>query len=952
MKKLLCALLTLSFPTFLCAQIADALKGILPPTDIQTSISLNGTWRLHVVKGIDNQTNNDLMSPDYEDASWQQIPVPGNWEIYGFNKPRYTYPDSLTGYYRTSFSIPASWMGRHLFLRMDGVLRGYEVWVNGVSAGKWESAFNTCLFDITSIAKENNTLVLKVYSRHKGYEFDCFDDWAPMGIFRDVSLFCVPDCHLNDMTITTRDIKGSDAVMDLSFLASSFKHKRQRGLTIKGEIIDPRGATLQEFSSQVTTGDTVKKEVVVNHAELWTAETPHLYTLRYSLCDKHGVLQQFSQHFGIRKLTIEGNVIRLNGKPVKFRGVNYHSTDPYNGKVATESLTLKDMKMMKEANINYIRTSHYPHEPRFYELCDSLGFYVVNEVPFGKGDEHLTDATYQDILLTRARATVVRDKNHACVMIWSIGNENPFTKICDVTGKYVKQLDPSRPICYPMIGSYFDKLNFNLPASVDIFAPHYPSVKRIAEDAAATKRPILFTEYCHTLGQSLEDHDKMWETIEKNDCLAGGSVWEWVDQGMPFKAHRTDFFQWTDSVWTSDEGGFMMCGNQGTDGLLYADRTPLPNYYELQRNYAQSQVTDTCYTLTAGMQNIPVKVRNRYDFINLKDHVYFHWVLTVDKDTISSGLFSPECAPRSSTVENIPVNIPADFAKKLCLLHFNMTNKEGMTINQQTIKTNTNFNLEERYLNAKVGKGNAMDLIQGSPLLRAGRKTTLSEDCKIKRQVIRKYLIEAKSFNKNKFTYEDGNVKYNGTIDFKKANNGTKVTFDLMKADTCKKILLETGIAFLLNKSIDRVQWVGKGPFSSYPGKMSSNNYGFYNMQEGDLYFEGNRMGVDAAMLTDAEGNGIMIVCKDAKINFEQTDRGIVLTYNTFVSGIGPKSSTSRYAVRAENVNRIKGEFYLYKVNAGDTIPLMINPRNIAKPFCPYQSQYDTYLMKFCDITE
>src|SRR5574344_283069 len=945
MRKIL-LLIMLFLSVGISAQIKDAFKSVCYVIDGTHVKSLNGSWNLKVIKGSDWSNYHDFYKSDYDFSDWGKIPVPGNCEIYGYNKASYTYPNDITGFYRTSFDVPKEWMGNHIMLRFDGVLRGYELWINGEYVDKWESGYNTCIFDITKYIKEKNILSMRVYSRFKGYEFDCFDDWAPMGIFRDVTLFSVPDRHLKDVIISTTSISADKAVMDFKFVASSFKGKKADGMFIKADICNIKGDKITDFALPLAVNDTADKHVTIDNPMLWNAETPNLYVLKYSLNDKKGVLQNFEQRFGIRLLTIDNNIIKINGSQVKFRGVTLHATDPQNGKVIGESLNLKDMKMMKEANINYIRTSHYPREPRFYDLCDSLGFYVIDEVPFGKGDDHLTDKSYQDILLTRADATVRRDKNHPCVMIWSIGNENPFTKICDVTGQYVKMIDHTRPICYPMIGSYFNKLDYKLPASVDIFAPHYPMLSTIKEYAKTANSPFIFTEYCHTLGQSLEDHNKMWELIEQNPILAGGSVWEWVDQGMPFKDARTDFFRKSEDVWTSEKGGFTMCGNQGTDGLLYADRTPLPNYYELQRNYAQAQVLDTCISVATGSNNISINVRNRYDFINLKNNVTFNWTLTADRDTVQKGSFSPDCAPHHQSVENISLNIPKD---KLSLLQFDIKNKNGLTINRQTVKINGNFDLVKMYQSLKVGNGNPFDYVQGKPLWRIGRKISLSESCKVSKQVAVRYLMEPKSIAKSRYIYEDSNIVAEGTIDIKDSGNGKSVRFSL-KPEKSKKLLLETGLAFLLDKSIDKVQWVGYGPYASYPGKMSSNNYGYYSMTAGDLYFEGNRMGVDAALMTDDAGNGILLTCKNGKINFEQTDKGIVVTCNAYVSGIGPKSKATSYPVYADKISDISGSLILYKVAAGDNIPLMLNAKEVKQPFRHFLSEYDTYLLKYEDI--
>jgi beta-galactosidase len=620
MKKLFLLLSFSIISAMSHAIVDDGLKDILLGCDPHLTKSLNGIWQLKVASGI----SNDKKVPK-PDMSWGSIPVPGCWEAYGFCQPKYDYPDSLTGYYRTTFTVPKAWKDKRVILRFDGVLHSYDLWINGKEVGNWNKAFNTCLFDITPFLSNNvysgepQELAMRVTSRPTGYEFDCFDDWAPSGIFRDVTLFPVPDTHLADYMVETRQLKGNNAQMRFSFKV--FNPKSTTHLRIS--IFSPFGAPVgTPVILNLDRDDKVIYETNVSDASLWTAETPNLYTIKAELMNKKKILQTMTKKFGIRQMTIEGNIVKINDKPIKFRGVNAHSTDPFTVKVINDTLTLKDMKLMKEASVNYIRTSHYPREPRFYELADSLGFYVVSEVPFCYGDKHLTDTTYLPNLLERAHATVNRDKSHACIMIWSIGNENPFTKMEKLVGAEVKRVDSSRPICFPQRGSTFRSLMKKgnpFPEFIDIYAPHYPSVGTLNTFFQHQERPVLFTEYCHSVGGSFEDHDKMWEIIQNSPGILGGSVWEWADQGIPFKAQLKDRYGVEHRVFTSSHGGFEMNGNKGTDGMVYANRIPLPNYYELQHNYAQAAVLDTILHYDATTSSIKLNICNRFDFTNLKD---------------------------------------------------------------------------------------------------------------------------------------------------------------------------------------------------------------------------------------------------------------------------------------------------------------------------------------------
>jgi len=906
-------------PAHTTPQIADAMKGVWPVTDKQMMKSLNGQWQLKVVSGITGNNEDCVPEPD---ASWGTIPVPGCWEAYGFSAPKYNYPDSLTGYYRTTFTIPDAWKGQQVFVRFDGVLRGYDLWLNNRYVGTWESGYNTCLFDLTphlskkAFKGEPQQLAMRVYSHFKGYEFDCFDDWATMGIFRDVTLMAVPKTHLSDLTVTT---------------------KTTGEVRVKAEVANATPKTTTSYEILDAQGRVVSTTGKVEHPRLWTAETPYLYTLRLYVKDNGRTLQTFTQKVGIREISIEGNVLKLNGQPIKLRGVNAHSTDPQTVKVISDALTLKDMRMMKEASVNYMRLSHYPREPRFYELADSLGFYLVDEVPFGYGDKHLSSRSYQDILKTRALATVTRDKNHPSVIVWSVGNENPLPQTCIEVGDYVGQLDPSRPYCFPQVGSYFRKFfegetAKGFPSQAPVYAPHYPTTSQIGGFYQHLDRPVIFTEYCHTLGISFEDHDRQWDIIEHTPGIAGGSVWEWADQGMPFTRKggggkwRTDGSERDQRVFTTMDGGFEMKGNFGTDGLLYADRTPLPNYYELQHNYARAFVQMKDGSLQAEDGRWKMECHNRYDFLNLKDNVTFRWVLTLNRDTIARGAFSPDCPPHATVPYTLAL---PELPQGLSLLHFDIADAQGHTFLHQSF-------VLQKPQQEWTGSGDPSGYIR-QEFIRTGRKATMAERITQKGRLVQRYLLPV------------SNDAVKADISRQTVAGGEAVSFALTP-DTADVFRSELGLAYLLAPAIDRVQWIGRGPYACYPGRQQACRYGCWAKHKDDLYFEGNHSGIDAAFFSDDKGNGLLIAGDSLSLNFEQTDRGIILTVNAAVSGQGPKFAKTHFPGWTKGDPPVSASFRIYPIKA-DTMPevmkQMFAPANdVPEPFKPFLTQYDTYLLR------
>ena len=493
------------------------------------------------------------------------------------------------------------------------------------------------------------------------------------------------------------------------------------------------------------------------------------------------------------------------------------------------------------------------------------------------------------------------------------------------------------------MGSYFRKFfegekAKGFPSAAPVYAPHYPTTGQIGGFYQTLDRPVIFTEYCHTLGISFEDHDRQWEIIERTPGIAGGSVWEWADQGMPFTAYglmnggevknekfsrwRTDGSERDQKVYTSENGGFEMMGNFGTDGLLYADRTPLPNYYELQHNYARAFVSSVCCDAIATH----LTLTNRYDFLNLKDNVTFHWALTNNRDTVVRGAFSPDCAPRSQV--SYPLSLPRQ--QGLSLLHFSLTDAEGHTFLRQSFVLNKPQTLW-------TGSDGGKDLVQETTI-RTGRKPTMAERITQMGRLPQPYLLPL----------DNGQVK--ADVQKKTIDGGQEVTFTLTP-DTADVFRAELGLAFLLDEKIDRVQWIGYGPFASYPGRHQANRFGFWAKHKDDLYFEGNHGGIDAALLTDSLGNGVLVVGDSLNLNFEQTDCGIVLTVNAAVSGQGPKFAKTHFPGWQNGDGPVSATFRLYHIEAGrwsDSMKCLFAPASsVPAPFRPFLTQYDTYLLRY-----
>ncbi|RZK87516.1 MAG: hypothetical protein EOO98_13925, partial [Pedobacter sp.] len=385
----------------------------------------------------------------------------------------------------------AAWNNNPIYIAFDGVEFGYTIWVNGKQAGTFASAFNRQTFDISPyvLAGKSNTLAVKVITHPRGWEFDTNDDWALSGISRNVTVFTLPKTHIKDVVVRTFVKPGNSTINVSAAVEQVGSAKFSKGLKFTGQLLDATGKTVKEFEVNSTALQTdpkvlnFKGSVAIANPKLWSAETPYLYTLKLSLIENAVAIQKYTDKVGIRELSWDGGIFKLNGQAVKLRGATHHDLSPVNGRAITEAEFKNDLKLMMRANMNFIRTSHYPPNIRLLELCDSLGIYVMDEVPYGYGDEILGDTTYLPILKIRAKATIWRDKNRPCVVIWSVGNENPVTPIGIITGKYVRNLDPTRPYCFPQTPTVFANMVAKMPDSLTMLDVHYPQLDSLKKYA-------------------------------------------------------------------------------------------------------------------------------------------------------------------------------------------------------------------------------------------------------------------------------------------------------------------------------------------------------------------------------------------------------------------------------------------------------------------------------------
>jgi beta-galactosidase len=689
--------------------------------------NLNGEWKFML-----NGPEDEFFNPQFDVSGWSDIKVPGNWELQGFEEPIYKEPHEGVGLYRREFTIPDEWSSRKIFIRFEGVLYGLEFWINGKRAGRFESPFNRSEFDVTDLIKRSarNVLAVKVYRRYKGWQFDTHDAWALSGIYRDVLLFSVKEKHLEDLTIITNvnpDLSDAEVQCKVKI---DCPESASSSLKVVGCLYDPEGRLIKKFESPVEsrrdTQSGASISLNVQNPLLWNAETPNLYSLKLSLVEGSDTFHTVIRRTGIRQLSIDGDVLKLNYASIKLRGVNHHDIHPDAGRALREEQYREDIELMKGANINAVRTSHYPPHPLFLDLCDEYGIYVICEVPFGFGDKNLYDPSYADILLQRADATIARDKNHPSVLIWSVGNENPITPIVVQTADRVKQLDPSRyrllpgaqinekksPMKGENLTEFAAKTKFilHLPESVEILAPHYPYIRAVpgrdrvvnlidlATDTSIT-RPVICTEYNHSLGSAFEGLAERWSVIEKYDRLAGAFIWLWADQGIKRKISGRKILTDPLDRLNADENGSDICadvwldsvivldshGGFGTDGIVFADRFPQVDYWITRKVYSPVIIPENKFTVHSGIQSVDLEIINRYDFTNL-DELSGVWELLSNGNKIQSGKLIISAPPHAKGKIKFDINLNNELFSSENIIRFTFTDFNGRNIYERLIR--------------------------------------------------------------------------------------------------------------------------------------------------------------------------------------------------------------------------------------------------------------------------
>lgn len=962
---------------------------LLPDFNANNSVLLNGIWKFNYVPSVYTNLDSTFFRTDFDTQKWNDINTPGSWELQGFAKPSYGLNlEAGTGLYVRNFFVSKAWKNDRVFLAFESVCFGYELWINGEKIGDFSGSFNRQSFDITRFVRfgQTNKLALKVSTRVKGWEFDTNDDWSLSGISGDVRLFVLPNIYFDDVTIQTNLAGKNAATVGLKVdIYNTYKTKKSGKYTLKAVLTDANNVQAASVSVPVVADGkntlSISSKLLLNNPKLWTAETPNLYQLTLSINNYENVIQSKIFKIGIREIEWTKGSLKINNVEVKLRGVNYHMLSPITGRYITESELNRDLMLIKKANCNLIRTSHYPNHPRLTQLCDSMGIYVIDEVPFGFGDSNLKDSSYLPILKKRAYHTIRRDKNSPSVIVWSVGNENKITDNGLRTGLYVKQLDKTRPFCFPSVGSYFKSVMHNYPDEVDVLAPHYPSENNLKEYDQKFNRPIIVTEYAHDFGLDFDRLEVLTEEMHRSKHIAGGAVWHFFDQGILQKSDTAvDKTKFTPYVWKDSVTYYDCFLDKGTDGVVYADRTPQVDYWQLRKVFAPIRVLPESVQLIANVQKVDIEIENRLDFSNMYD-VKVNWKLYADSKEIQQASFYLNILPKSKKAYRLDIAIPENTNARFYYVKLEFTDKDNYCFYEKSILLNN----RQKPLSTFIGT-DFFDILPGASTsnpvcistqkfpnlldelqLRVGRKPTLcnwidtdntSEDSvniSDKKawfpHVIRPVACTNTQSSGGVLSYKlrferklDKRQYFEGNINFITTDSGyIRVAYKIKPINT-RGIFLETGISFQLPASISEFRFAGNGPYPSYPGKSALSEFGIYHLTKNDLNFEGNYANVKLATLTNKQGEGLLVEPLNGSIAVEKTESGILLSHNAAVSGRYSKKSSPNISIKAENGNMIEGSFKIYSLGSiwnAELIRIFGLPQSEKIPFVPFYHSYN-----------
>ena len=901
--------------------------------------SMSGTWRFHWVRDPADRPT-EFYRADFDDTAWDEIPVPSNWEVLGYGVPIYTnipYPFEArppfvprdwnpVGSYRRTFEVPPDWAGMQVFLHFGGVKSAMYVWVNGREVGYSQGSKTPAEFNITPFLQPGaNTLAVEVYRFSDGAYLEGQDYWKISGIERDVFLVAAPGVHVRDVHVRPElDAAFTDGSLTIDVELRNVLARPVSAHRLTARLLDRDGSLVLDAPLTATFGleaggtDFVRLEGAVAAPLKWTAETPNLYTALVTLADDdEQILQVIPVRVGFRTVEIRDGLLQVNGVPVTLRGVNRHEHDPHTGRVMSDELMLRDIEIMKQYNVNAVRTSHYPSDPRWYDYADEYGLYIVDEANIeshGMGyDPEVTlgnDPAWKAAHLDRTIRMVKRDRNHPSVIIWSLGNEGGDGVNFEATSAWIHQADPWRPVQYERA--------IQRP-HVDIYAPMYARIPHLLDYVSeARDRPLILCEYAHAMGNSVGNLQDYWDVIEAHDQLQGGFIWDYVDQGLYAETWQGEPY-W---AYGGDYGppGVPSDGNFLINGLVAPDRTPNPHFEEVRKVYQNIRVR--ALDLERGL----VRVVNNHDFTNLSEFAGT-WELSADtRGLLASGdLGRLDLAPHDSIELTLPVpEIDAAPGVEYFLRVEFRTTEEKPFLPAGWLAAWEQFRLptyrpptpavveglppleilESSDRLTVAGSGFAVGIDRATGLLSSfeieGRELLLSPlepdfwraptdndygNRMPRRQAVWKDAGRIRTLDGlGVERVSDGEVRVEASLELPAVNARHFLSYEIygtgdvvvtsrfvpgsvVLGDTALPDLPRFGIRLALHGDLDRIEWYGRGPQENYVDRKSGAPVGLYDALVDDLHYDyvrpqetGNRTEARWVAFRDSSGTGLAAI--------------------------------------------------------------------------------------------
>ena len=893
-------------------------------------LSLEGKWKFNFSKDPDKAPR-DFYSLKYDDSQWTDFPVPGILELNGYGDAIYSnngYPwrtqfrpeppfveerNNYTGSYRKMVTVPADWKGERIYLHVGSATSNLMVWVNGKFVGYSEDSKVSAEFDLTKYLTpgKENLIAMQVMRWCDGSYLEDQDFWRFTGIAREVYLYARPQAHIADLFITPDLVNNyQDGTLEVKLNAVGAK-----GETVMFSLKDKEGKEVAAQTAKVGGNGEVKVNFDIKNPLKWTAETPNLYTLYTTLMDGKQVAEVVPQRVGFRKVEIKNAQVLVNGQPVLFKGANRHELDPVTGYVVSMDRMLEDIRVMKELNINAVRTCHYPNDPRWYELCDIYGIYMVAEANIeshgmGYGDKTLAkEPTYEKAHLERNESNIKIYKNHPSIIFWSVGNEAGYGPNFEKAYDLVKAYDPSRPCQYEQAGQN---------GKTDIFCPMYYDYGGCDKYSQGDNpRPLIQCEYAHAMGNSMGGFKEYWDMVRKYPKYQGGFIWDFVDQGLRVKnkqgktiyAYGGDFGRYP----TSDH-------NFNCNGIINPDRKPNPHANEVR--YYYQNIWATAKDLKAG----EVEVYNENFFKSLDD-VELQWTLESEGKVLANGRNALDIPAQQKRVVKLDgYSLPADVKGEVVLnLDFVLKKAEPMldagyavareqfVVNPYTFPTmesvlavtsgkydTRKVEKEEKVAWVTLSAGNTsvtfnhwngwidyLD-VDGKPMLEEGyaitpdfwraptdndygagtqRKLHAWKNPEMKMKSFKVVENEGKAEKGVEVVYDMPSVEATLTMTYTLTPAGELVVNEAMtvnKDAKHKPELMRYGMQLVMPKAYNMLTYYGKGPGENYIDRNNGDRLGVYDAKVADQYWgyvrpqeSGNKTEVRYWQVKDENGKGL-----------------------------------------------------------------------------------------------